>query len=119
MTDEQFDEVCRRALAFEPGPARASTWSNIRPARWNWLPTVPEILACGFACGLVLYVLAGQFSRNPGLAADSNPVIQKAIGGALPDLQASTLTVPDMAELSETSTSLFSAPRAFNWAGLR
>lgn len=113
MTDEQFDEVCRSALAFEPGPASGSTWSKIRPPRWSWLPTVPEILACGFACGLALLVFGVRSGRNPSLTSEPNPVIEQAMGGSLAGLQASALQIPDTTQLTEASLSLPVVPRTF------
>ena len=106
MTDEQFDEICRSALASEPGVASEVTWSKIRPQRWKWLPTVPEILACGCACALVLLALGIQSSRAPGLTADSNPVVKTAMGRSLAGLQASAALVPDITTWTEASLAL-------------
>jgi len=112
MTDEQFDEICRSSLACEPAPASEATWSRIRPEKrkWNWLPTVPEILVCGGACGLVLLALGIQSSRAPGLTADSNPVVKTAMGRSFAGLQASTVQVPDTTQWTETSLSLAAVP---------
>jgi hypothetical protein len=103
MTDDQFDEICRGSLDFEPGRASASTWSRIRPTRGKWFPTVPEILACGCACGFVLVVFAVQFDHNPSLTADSNPLVRRAMGGSSMGLQVSTFQVPDTTPWIETS----------------
>jgi hypothetical protein len=108
MTDEQFDEICRISLACEPAPASEATWSRIRPEKrkWNWLPTVPEILVCGGACGLVLLALGIQSSWAPGLTADSNPVVKTAMGRSLAGLQASAALVPDITTWTEASIAL-------------
>jgi hypothetical protein len=106
MTDDQFDEICRNALAFEPGAESASTWSKIRPSRWGWLPTVPEILSCGCACGLALVMLGLQFGHKPASASEPNPVIHQAMGGSLTGLQASAYQLPDTTALTEMSLSL-------------
>lgn len=103
MTDEQFDEICRNSLAFEPGGASASTWSRMRPAKWGWLPTIPEILACGCACGLALIVVGVRFDHNSAAPAEQNPVIQRAVGGSFAGLQASALRVPDTTSWSDVS----------------
>jgi hypothetical protein len=113
MTDEQFDEICRSALAFEPGTANGATWSRIRPPRWNWLPTVPEILACGCACGLVLFVFGVRLSWGQGHPADANPVVQRALRGSLAGLEASALQFPDATQWTEASLSLPAAPGVF------
>ena len=105
MTDEQFDEICRSALACEPGRAREATWSRIRPTRWYWVPTVPEILACGCACGFVLFVVDLQFKRHEGFG-DPNPVVQRAMGGSLAALQFSALQIPDTTPWTAASLSL-------------
>jgi hypothetical protein len=106
MTDDQFDELCRTALAFEPGAASAKTWSRIRPVKINWLPTVPEIFACGCPCGLVLFAFWIQLSPRPGVTLDSNPVVQKAIGESSTGLQASAFQVPGTTSWTKTSISL-------------
>ena len=106
MTDEQFDEMCRNALAFEPGQASKATWSKIRRPRWSWLPTVPEILTCGCACGLALFVLGALSSRNLGHSADSNPVVQKAMVESLAGTRVSSLQVPDATSWTAASISL-------------
>jgi len=106
MTDEQFDEICRSALACEPGAASEATWSRIRPPKWTWLPTVPEILACGCACGLILFIVGVRSSRNPGTTADSNPVVNRAMGGSFAGLQASAIQFPDTTPWTESSLSL-------------
>jgi hypothetical protein len=112
MTDDQFDELCRSALAFEPGLATAKSWSRIRPSKVNWLPTVPEIFACGCACGLVLVVLGVRLNRNQAVPADSNPVVQKAVGESLRGLQASAFQVPGTASWTQSSLSLRSSSGA-------
>ncbi len=104
MTDEQFDEICRSALAYDPGAASEPTWSKIRRRpRWSWLPTIPETLTCGLACGFILFVFWVQLGHKTGLPTDSNPVVQKAVGGSLAVLQASTLQVPDTTQWTEAS----------------
>jgi len=103
MTDEQFDEICRSALAFEPGAASAATWSRIRPARWNWLPTVTEILACGCTCALALVVVGIRVKRNPSFAVDSNPVIRRAMAESSKGLQASAFQILDPTQWTEGS----------------
>jgi len=106
MTDEQFDEICRSALDYDPGRASSATWSRIRPTRWSWLPTVPEILACGCACGLVLLVIGFRVNRNSGVTADSNPVIKRAMAESSRGLQASAFPILDTTPWSEGSLSL-------------
>jgi hypothetical protein len=113
MTDDQFDEICRDALAFEPGRASERAWSRVQPTRWSWLPTVPEILACGCACGLVLFVVGVQFGHRPHLSDESNPVVQRAMGGSLAGLQASTFQVPDTTSWTETAVTLPAINGAF------
>jgi hypothetical protein len=113
MTDEQFDEICRKALAYEPGMASGATWSRIRPTRRSWLPTVPEILACGCVCGLILLVVGARYQYDPRLGPDSNTVIQMALRGSSIGLQASAFQVPDMTPWTETSLSLPPAAGAF------
>jgi len=110
MTDEQFDEKCRNALAYEQDTVSGATWSRIRPARRNWLPTIPEIAACGCACGLALFLVAVRLSR-PSFTTDSNPVIQRAIGESLAGVSA--LQVPDTTPWTEASLSLPSASGTF------
>lgn len=116
MTDEQFDEICRASLACETEAAKEATWSRIRPQRrkWNWLPTVPEILVCGCACGLVLLALGLQSSQHQGLTADANPVVKKAMGRSLAGLQASAVQVPDTTLWTKTSLSLPTITRTFS-----
>lgn len=119
MTDEQFDEICRGALAFEPGAPSASTWSKIRPKRWAWLPTVPETLACGCAGGVALLVLGVQLGRKPPTAVDDNPVVQRAMEGSLSGLQASAAHLPDTASWSEVPPSLAGASGSLKRGALR
>ena len=108
MTDEQFDEICRSSLACEPDTVSEATWFRIRPQKrkWNWLPSVPEILVCGCACGLVLFAVWLQSSRSLGLTSDSNPVVKKALGRSLAGLQASAIQVPDPTSWAEASLAL-------------
>jgi hypothetical protein len=111
MTDEQFDEICRSALSFEPGTASASAWRKIRPPRWAWLPTIPEILACGCACALALFAIGGRFRHDQFSVAERNPVIQRAIGRSLAGLQVSSAQLPDTTQWAEPSLSLPPASR--------
>ena len=112
MTDEQFDEICRSSLHCELGTASAEMWSRVRPPRRNWLPSIPEILSCGFACGIVLLVISVRVNRNQSFTSESNPIVQKAMGGSLSGLQASAVLQPDSSPWSEESLSFPSAPGA-------
>ncbi len=95
MNDEQFDDFCRRSLDFDPGTASPSTWSKMRPKRWSWLPTVPEIFATGCACALALIAVGVRFNQTSDSGSGSNPVIQRAIVQSSAGLQASTIQIPD------------------------
>lgn len=108
MTDEQFDEICRSSLACEPAATHEATWARIRPQKrkWSWLPTIPEILACGCACGFVLLAFGIQSSRDSDLTADSNPVVKKAIGGSLAGLQPTAVLVPNTTPWTDASLAL-------------
>ena len=119
MTDEQFDEICRGALAFDPGAASVSTWSKVRPPRWSWLPTVPEILACGCACGLALLCFGVRLGRATGAATETNPVVRRAAEASLAGLQASAGELPDTTPWTEVSLALPDAPGTFRRDGLR
>lgn len=79
MTDEQFDNLARGALAFEAGPPSESTWNRMKPARWTWLPTVREILVCGCAGALALVLVGLGISREQESTLKPNPVIQSAL----------------------------------------
>jgi hypothetical protein len=108
MTDEQFDEICRGALAFDPGPAKSSTWSRIQPRKWTWLPTIPEILGCGCAAALALLIVALRFTPNSDVPPNPNPVVQQAMAQSETTWQASTLDLPDPSQWTSTSLSLSS-----------
>jgi hypothetical protein len=112
MTDEQFDEICRGALAYEPGAARDSVWSKIRPSKWSWLPTIPEVLSCGCACGLILVGLSVQFGQKSEPVAEANPFIQRAMGRPLAGLQVSAVQFPDSTPWTELTLTLPSASGA-------
>jgi hypothetical protein len=87
MTDDQFDELSKKALAFDAGSPNEATWSRIRPVRWKWLPTVPEILFCGCVCGLAL-LLVGL--RAPGLPPEEpSPIVQRALSNSPSSIVAS------------------------------
>jgi hypothetical protein len=103
MTDEQFDEICQTALAYEPGPASASTWAKIHRSKWPWLPTIPEILACGCVCGSALFILGVRLGHSPQVSADPNPVVQKALKGSLSKLQGLDGQIPDLTYGSDAS----------------
>ena len=106
MTDEQFDEICRNSLAYEPGRATEATWSKIRMRRWSWLPTIPEILVCGCTCGLALLIVGIQVSASPPSIKKPNSVIQTAMKGTLSGLQASAIQIPDARSWTDVSISL-------------
>ena len=79
MTDEQFDDLARKALAFEAGSANESIWNRIKPARWTWLPTVREILACGCVGALALVLIGLGIGHRQASPSKPNPVIQGAM----------------------------------------
>ena len=79
MTDEQFDDMAREALAFEAGPPNEATWNRVKPVRWTWLPSVPEILTCGCAGALALLFMGLTFGPRQEPATAPNPVIRGAM----------------------------------------
>ena len=79
MTDEQFDDLARGALAYEAGPPNEAAWNRIKPARWTWLPTVREILACGGVCALALVFVGLRIGGKQESTSVPNPVIQSAM----------------------------------------
>jgi hypothetical protein len=120
MTDDQFDELCRSALAYEPGTASGSVWAKIRPVKRSWLPTIPEILACGGVCGLVLFGLGIRLARTSAAKSESNPLIQRAMenswngGRSLAGMEASTYSVPDTSSWTELTLTMPGAFRPGN-----
>ena len=78
-TDEQFDDLAKKALAYDPGPPSEAVWNRARPVRFSWLPTVREILVCGSACALALCVLGIGIERGRTTEGRPIPVIQAAM----------------------------------------
>ena len=79
MTDEQFDDLAREALAYDAALPNEAVWNRVRPVRSVWLPTVREILVCGSVCALALLVMRARIGRGPAATAGQNPVIQAAM----------------------------------------
>src|SRR4051812_43199869 len=77
LTDEEFDELGKQAMAVELGPVSAATWETIRPVRWSWIPTVGEILACGAVAAIALFVIGSRLERTRPV--QEIPVIQQAM----------------------------------------
>lgn len=79
MTDQQFDEVAKQALAYDPGPVNDAIWPSVRPVRWPWLPTIRESLACGAICGLALGTVWLRTAGGPVSSSAPNLVVQSAM----------------------------------------
>jgi hypothetical protein len=78
LTDKEFDDLARNALAVDSGTSNGVDWASVRPHRKTWLPTVPETLMCGCACGLALFLIGG-LGRRPEPASASNVVVERAM----------------------------------------
>ncbi len=93
MNDQQFDELARRALAFDPGSPNEAAWKRVKPVRWAWLPTVPEILACSSCCALALLVVGLRIRRGGNMTSQPSPVIENAVYREPPSLVASVTRI--------------------------
>lgn len=76
MTDEQFDDLAKKALALDAGPPNERIWNKSRPIRWSWLPTVRESIVCGSVCALALLVVGMRVQHK---VRAPNPIIQAAM----------------------------------------
>jgi len=79
LNDDQFDDIAKRALAFETGPPREAAWARVRPVPWTWLPTVREILVCGVVCALALGLAWLRIGHSRAIMNAPNPVVQQAM----------------------------------------
>ena len=93
MTDEQFDDVAKGALAFEPGAPSRATWHRIKVDRWPWLPTVREVLTAGAACALLLAVLSLRLTPHQPPTAP-NPIVAAALHNETRTILASVTRIP-------------------------
>src|SRR5580704_17859078 len=89
MTDDQFDELARKTLAYEAGPPNEAVWKQVKPVRWAWLPTVREILVCGAVCGLALVCVRFWSGQARRVDVEPNTVIESAINDQPSEILAS------------------------------
>ncbi len=79
MTDEQFDDLARKALAFDAGPTSQSSWHRVQPVRWAWLPTLREIMICGCVGAAALTLVSVRINHGAPSPPKPNAVVQAAL----------------------------------------
>ena len=111
MTDEQFDDLARKALAIEASSPSEAVWARIKPVRWKWLPTIPEIMICGCTCALLLGLIGLRIIRNRPADPEPNPVIVSALHDAPSSTLAEVTSFPDQPSWSEQAKLGYEKPR--------
>jgi hypothetical protein len=76
LNDQEFDELARGALASGFESSSEAVWRRSRRPRLAWLPTIPETLVCGCACGVALFVASLALTRHH---AEPNAIVQEAM----------------------------------------
>ena len=103
MPDEQFDEIARRAFSAEPRSVSEATWQRVKPRRWSWVPSIPETLACGLACALLLFFLSLQTADPLNYPEVQSGIVTNALVRGQSGLQESMVWIADSPTLNDES----------------